>query len=494
MKFIIGIDAGTTGVRTFCFDQKGKILSSAYSEFKQIFPKPGWVEHDPEEIWNLTVKLINQAIASGKLNPIDADSIGITNQRETTVLFNNKTGKPVYNAIVWQCRRTADYCNVLKKKDLEQKFKNKTGLVIDAYFSGTKINWLLDNVKNVRKDALQGDINFGTIDTWLLYKLTNGKAHKTDYTNASRTLIFNIQEKKWDAELLKILDIPESMLPVVQSSSSLFGITERVSGLPDGIPIAAMVGDQQGALFGQLCVESGGAKNTYGTGTFLLFNTGDDMVVSKCGLITTLACGATGDPVYALEGSVFIAGAVIQFLRDNLKFFKKSSESEMMATTAEGEDEIVFVPAFSGLGAPHWDMDAKGMIYGMTRDTNINQIVRAALKSIAFQTYDIIKAMESDTGKKMKELKIDGGVTANNFLMQFQSDLLGINLIRPSNIDTTVLGAAFLAGIFTGFYKSVNELKKFQKDSKIFKSVMSPSVRMQELKKWNHAIKMITLK
>ncbi len=490
-EYIIGIDAGTTGIRTFCFNKAGNVISSAYSEFKQHFPKPGWVEHDAEEIWAKTEKLVLKAIRNGKLKPENAVAIGITNQRETTVLFDKDTGKPVYNAIVWQCRRTSDFCTGLKKEGLEPVFRRKTGLVVDAYFSGTKIRWILDNVKGVRAKAEKGKVLFGTIDTYLLYRLTNGKSHKTDHTNASRTLIFNIEKKEWDKELLKILQIPEAILPEAHNSSNLFGRTESVHGLPDGIPISSLVGDQQGALFGQLCTEPGEAKNTYGTGCFLLFNTGNKLQISKNNLITTLACGPEGKTVYCLEGSIFIGGAVIQYLRDNLRFFKESKLSEKMASSVTKEDEVVFVPAFSGLGAPYWDMNARGAILGLTRDTTQEQITRAALKSIALQSYELVEAMENDTGSKLKVLKVDGGATANNWLMQYQADILGKRIVRPSNLDTTVLGAAYLAGLERGFYSSVGELKKKQKTNKEFLPKLSSSLREKEIRVWKDSVKRI---
>ncbi|NUM42574.1 MAG: glycerol kinase GlpK, partial [Leptospiraceae bacterium] len=454
-EYILGIDAGTTGIRTFCFDKKGKVISSAYEEFKQYFPKPSWVEHDAEEIWSKTEKLISAAIKKGKLKPQNAVAIGITNQRETTVLFDKKSGKPIHKAIVWQCRRTSSYCQELKKQGFEETFRNKTGLVLDAYFSGTKIKWILDNVKGAREKADRGEILFGTIDTYLLYRLTKCTSHKTDHTNASRTLIFNIEKKEWDKDLLKILNLPSTILPEAHNSKFLFGKTKGVKNLPDGIPISSLVGDQQGALFGQLCTEVGEAKNTYGTGCFLLFNTGNEFKISKSGLLTTLACGPDGSTVYALEGSVFIGGAVVQFLRDNLKFFKNSKDTEKIIQSLKTEDDLVFVPAFAGLGAPHWDMDARGAIFGLSRDTTPAQITRAALKSIALQSYDLVKAMENDIGKPLKMLRVDGGATSNSYLMQFQSDILGKEVIRPANVDTTVLGAAYLAGIETGFYTSV---------------------------------------
>ncbi|MCP5495639.1 MAG: glycerol kinase GlpK [Leptospiraceae bacterium] len=488
MEYILGIDAGTTGIRIFCFDKQGQVISSAYEEFEQIFPKPGWVEHNPIEIWEKTEKLLAEAIQKGGLDPKNAKSIGITNQRETTVVFEKNTGKPIYNAIVWQCRRTSGICQDIKDKNLEPEFRNKTGLVVDAYFSGTKIKWILDNVSGSRERAAKGEVVFGTIDTWLLYKLTGGHSFKTDYTNASRTLIYNIKDKCWDDNLLKILNIPKQMLPEVHPSKYEFGKTSNLKGIPDGIPINSLVGDQQGALFGQLCVEPGEAKNTYGTGCFLLCIIGKEFKISNHGLITTLGCDKNGEPVYTFEGSIFIAGAVIQWLRDYMKFFDKSAKSEEIANSLTKEDDVVVVPAFSGLGAPHWDMDARGAIYGITRDTSQEQITRAALKSIALQSYDLVKAMENDTGKKIEVLKVDGGATYNNYLMQYQSDILGIKVIRPSNLDTTVLGAAYLAGLQCGFFSSIEELKKIKTQFAEFNPKLDESKRNGELAKWNDAI------
>lgn len=491
-EFIIGIDAGTTGIRIFCFDKEGKVISQAYEEFEQIFPKPGWVEHNATEIWNKTEKLISKAISKGKLKKKDAVAIGITNQRETTVIFDRNTGEPIYNAIVWQCRRTTNQCTELKEKKLEQEFRIKTGLVLDAYFSGTKISWIINNVKGAKQKAEKGELLFGTIDTWLLYKLTGGKSHKTDYTNASRTLIYNIKEKQWDNELLKMLDIPQGLvLPEVQASAADFGATSGVKGIQDGIPITSLVGDQQGALFGQMCTKVGEAKNTYGTGCFLLFQIGDEFKVSAHNLLTTLACKDDGSPTYAFEGSVFIGGAVMQWLRDYMKFFKSASESESIIESLKTEDDVVFVPAFSGLGAPYWDMNARGAIFGLTRDTSQAQITRAALKAIAFQSYELVHAIEKDAGEQLKLLKVDGGATANNFLMQFQADILGKKVVRPSNIDTTVLGAAYLAGLKTGFYSSLSSLKSKSKDQKEFKPTMKDAIRQKEISKWEDAIKRV---
>ncbi len=490
-SYIIGIDAGTTGIRTFCFDDKGRVISSAYEEFKQYYPKPGWVEHDAEEIWSKTQKLIGSAIRKGKLNPKDAVAIGITNQRETSVVWDKKTGKPIYKAIVWQCRRTSDICKELKKQSLEGTFRNKTGLVVDAYFSGTKIQWILDNVKGARSKAEREELMFGTIDTWLLYKLTGHKEHKTDHTNASRTLLFNIQTKEWDEELCEILRVPKSMLPETYNSRNLFGFTSKVKTLPDGIPISSLVGDQQGALFGQLCTEPGEAKNTYGTGCFFLFNVGEEFRISNQGLITTLALGPEGKTVYCLEGSVFIGGAVVQFLRDNLEFFNASKDSEKLVKAIKNKDDIVFVPAFAGLGAPHWDQEARGAIFGLSRDTTPAQITRAALKAIALQSYELAHAMERETGKALKFLRVDGGATSNAWLMQFQADILGTKVIRPSNVDTTVLGAAYLAGLERGFYKSVAALKKLENKNTEFTPKMKEADRKEEIDKWNWAIERV---
>ncbi len=489
-KFLISIDLGTTGNRVYCFSEAGQPISNAYSEFTQHFPKAGWVEHDADEIWDSVAKLIPEAIEKGGLDSKNALGIGITNQRETTVLWDKTTGKPVYNAIVWQCRRTTDICNDLKERGLEKNFREKTGLVIDAYFSGTKIKWIFDNVPKARSLAREGRLLFGTIDTWILWKLTGGKSHKTDYTNASRTLIFDIKKKKWSKELTKILDIPESILPEVTNSASNFGKTLGVNGLPDGIVIGGIAGDQQAALVGQNCVCPGTLKNTYGTGCFLLMNVGEEFLISQNGLLTTLACDTKGRPVYALEGSVFIGGAVIQWLRDYMKFFQRSSESEGMATSLfTKEDEVVLVPAFVGLGAPYWKMDARGAIFGLTRDTTREQIIRAALKSIALQSMDVIEAMQSDTGKTINELRVDGGATQNNFLMQFQADILGIPVLLPAITESTALGAAYLAGITAGLYKNIEEIAETNKIATHFDPVMNDSVRSGQIKIWKEAIK-----
>ncbi|MBN1500147.1 MAG: glycerol kinase GlpK [Spirochaetes bacterium] len=492
-KFIISIDLGTTGNRVFCFNEAGFPISSSYAEFTQIFPRAGWVEHDPEEIWNSVVKLLNDAVSGGNLNPADAVSIGITSQRETTVIWNKDTGKPVYNAIVWQCRRTTDICDSLKEKGHEKLFREKTGLVIDAYFSGTKIKWLLDNVQNVRENAKSGKLLFGTVDCWILWKLTNGKSHKTDYTNACRTLIYNIVEKRWDLELLNILDIPKNILPEVRDSASYFGETHNVPGMPDGIIIGGLAGDQQAAMVGQNCVFEGTSKNTYGTGCFLLQNIGKDIIYSKNGLLTTLICDNFGKPVYGFEGSIFIGGAVVQWLRDYMKFFKESSDSENLIKKIEGkDDDLVMIPAFAGLGAPYWRSDVRGALFGITRDTGQEQIIRAALKSIAFQSMDVIEAMQNDSGKIIHELRVDGGATANKFLMQFQADLLNKPVLIPDVTESTALGAAYLAGITARIYNNIDEVAKLNSIRHTYYPSMTKAVRESELKKWKNAVTMLT--
>ena len=415
-RYILAIDLGTTGNRVYCFNENGLPLSSAYREFTQHFPKPGWVEHDAVEIWDSICALIPESIEKGGLSPSDAIAIGITNQRETSLLWDRETGKPIHNAIVWQCRRTTDICNELKQAGHEEIFRKTTGLVIDAYFSGTKVKWLLDNVQGARTFAESGKLLFGTIDTWILWNLTGGVSHATDFTNASRTLMFDIRQKKWSPELLEILSVPTKVLPEVKASASNFGVTKNAPGLPDGIVIGGIAGDQQAAMVGQNCVTMGSSKNTYGTGCFLLMNNGDNFTISTNGLLTTLACDNYGRPVYAIEGSVFIGGAVIQWLRDYLKFFSDSVESENMAKSVAKESQVVFVPAFVGLGAPYWKMDARGAIFGLTRDTTREEIVMAALKSIALQSRDLVDAMQEDTGTAVPELRVDGGATRNAFL------------------------------------------------------------------------------
>ena len=486
-EFIIAIDNGTTGSRVFCFAPDGKILSTVYREFTQHFPKPGWVEHDADEIYNGIAGLLGEAISKGGLDPKQAQGIGITNQRETTLIWDKSTGKPIHNAIVWQCRRTAAFCDQLKAGGHEEMVRKKTGLVIDAYFSGTKIKWLLDNVDGARARAEKGELLAGTIDTWLLYKLTG--EHKTEYTNASRTLLYNIETKQWDEDLLKLLDVPKALLPEVTPSRNRFGVTKGVRDLPDGVPVLAMLGDQQAALFGQLCVSPGQAKNTYGTGAFLLFNTGDQFLISRAGLLTTLAAGPRGEVTYCLEGAVFIAGAVVQWLRDFMRFFADASETEeIVGALEEDEDDVMVVPAFAGLGAPHWDQNARGAIFGLSRDTSPARIIRAALKSIALQSYDLVVAMEKDTGSALSSLRVDGGATANNYLMQYQADILNRNVERPTNIDTTALGAAYLAGMEAGVWGDITALEKLKADTQIFAPGRDDAWRQRELTVWNKAV------
>lgn len=486
-NFLLSIDQGTTGSRVFCFDTSGQVLSSAYAEFTQHFPKPGWVEHDAEEIWSGVETLIGEALQKGKLDPKNCLTIGITNQRETVVVWDRSTGKPIHNAIVWQCRRTSDVCQALKDKGYEDTVRKKTGLVIDAYFSGTKIAWILDHVDGARKRAENGELCAGTIDCWLLYRLTG--EFKTEYTNASRTLLYNIEEKRWDSDLCRLLNVPAAILPDVQPSHADFGKTKGLKTLPDGVPVNAMLGDQQAALFGQVCVRPGEAKNTYGTGCFLLFNTGDQFLISKQGLLTTLACNETGDVCYSLEGAVFIGGAVVQWLRDYAQFFAKAPDTEgLIDSIRDEEDDVVFVPAFSGLGAPHWDMKARGAIFGLTRDTDPARITRAALKSIAFQSYDLVSAMEKDTGQALPFLRADGGATANGYLMQFQADLLNKPVERPANVDTTALGSAYLAGIHAGVWKNASDLLKLMGDKTVFKPSMEDARRQREIRYWNKAV------
>ena len=487
-KFIIAIDLGTTGNRVYCFDCNGKIISSSYSEFTQYFPNPGWVEHDAVEIWDSLIRLIPESIEKGNLDPADALTIGITNQRETSLIWDIESGKPLHRAIVWQCRRTAGICAELKEKGYESIFRSKTGLVLDAYFSGTKLKWMLDNVPDAGTLVASGKLKFGTIDSWILWKLTGGKCHATDYTNASRTLIFDIKEKKWSDELCQILNIPLNILPEVQGSASIFGKTSGCPGLPDGIIIGGIAGDQQAAMAGQNCVFPGTSKNTYGTGCFMLLNNGDNYIISKNGLLTTLTPDEKGNPVYALEGAVFIGGAVVQWLRDYMKFFKHAAESENIASSVDKDDEVVFVPAFVGLGAPHWNMDARGAIFGLTRDTTREQIVRAALKSIAFQSMDVINAMEQDTGRKIFELRVDGGATENRFLMQFQADILKVPVLIPEIRESTALGTAYLAGITCGLFGSINEIAVGNTIIERFNPAMHDDLRSKHIKLWKETV------
>lgn len=486
-KYILSIDQGTTGSRAFVFDVQGCVVSSAYQEFKQYYPKPGWVEHDAQEIWNSVDAVIRKAVSESRIDPKSIAAIGITNQRETTVLWDRKTSKPLYHAIVWQCRRTAEACAKLRRH--EGLFRKTTGLVIDAYFSGTKIQWLLDHVPSLRKKAAQHQVAFGTIDSWLIYKLTNGTSHVTDMTNASRTLIFDIKAKTWSKPLLKLLNIPENILPKVLSSSSVFGHTAQgIAGLPKGIPITAVMGDQQAALYGQGCFSPGTIKNTYGTGCFMLLNTGSKCVYSKRGLLTTLGCDAQGRPVYVLEGAVFIAGAVIQWLRDELKMVKDSSSTEKMVSGVKDTNGVYLVPAFVGLGAPYWNPDTRGIITGLTRGTNTRHIVRAALESMAYQTKDVFDLMSKESGLRIKSLAVDGGACRNNFLMQFQADMLGISIARPVMVDSTVAGAAYLAGVSIGLWKPQDVLK-IKKIEQTFKPQMSRKESQVKYEGWHHAVR-----
>ncbi|HQP91190.1 MAG TPA: glycerol kinase GlpK [Candidatus Omnitrophota bacterium] len=459
-KYILAIDQGTTGTRAVIYDKKGRRVASSYQEFPQYFPRPGWVEHDPRQIWQSVDQSIQKVLRNIPANDIAA--IGITNQRETTVVWDKDTGRPVCRAIVWQCRRTADRCDQLKKSKATVEFiRQRTGLPVDAYFSSTKIEWILDNVPGAAKKAREGKLLFGTTDSWVLWNLTGGKSHATDFTNASRTMLFDIGQKKWDREILKRFSIPFGMLPQVKPSLGFFGSTKRSGRLIPGIPISGIAGDQQAALFGQACFEPGEVKNTYGTGSFILLNTGKRRPVSKHGLITTLSCGLQGEPVYALEGSIFIAGAALQWLRDGLRIIRRSPESEAMAGSLTDNEGVYFVPALVGLGAPYWDAHARGAIFGLTRGTKRAHIARAALEAICYQGKDVLFSMEKDSGLKIRELKVDGGASANNFLCQFQADILGVRVSRPKIIETTSLGAAYLAGLSEGLWKNTFEIKKY---------------------------------
>ncbi|GGH13411.1 glycerol kinase GlpK [Sphingobacterium alkalisoli] len=484
-EYILSLDQGTTSSRAILFDKRGKIINIAQKEFTQIFPKSGWVEHDPQEIWSTQVAVMTEVIAKSKLKTESIKAIGITNQRETTIVWNKKTGKPVYNAIVWQDRRTADYCKTIAEKGLAKTIQEKTGLLIDSYFSASKINWILNHVSGARNMAEKGELAFGTVDSWLVYNLTNGEKHITDVTNASRTLLFNINTLAWDEELLDIFEIPESMLPKVCSSSEIYGETSTELGT-NRIPIAGIAGDQQAALFGQLCTQRGMVKNTYGTGCFLLMNIGDKPVISRNHLVTTVAWKIGKEVNYALEGSIFIGGAVVQWLRDELGIIRKSNEIEKLATSVPNTDGVYLVPAFSGLGAPHWNSQARGTLLGLSRGSNNAHIARAALESIAYQTYDILKAMEIDSKAKIKELRVDGGATTNNFLMQFQADILKTNVIRPAITETTAMGAAFLAGLAVGYWKDIEELKALWKEDKTFHHVQGKNFETQ-LHEWKRA-------
>jgi len=452
-RYVLAIDQGTTGTTVLVFNRAGRVVGRGYREFPQIYPRPGWVEHDPDVVWQVTRHVMREALRTACITPTQLAAIGITNQRETTVVWDRRSSRPVANAIVWQCRRTAPLCEQLKRQGSLPLIRRKTGLVLDAYFSGTKIRWLLDNVPGVRRRAQQGEIAFGTIDTWLLWQLTGGSVHATDFTNASRTLLFNIRTRRWDPELLRRFHIPRTLLPTVLPSSGAFGTTAKRSGLPRGIPITGIAGDQQAALFGQGCTRAGLAKNTYGTGCFLLLQLGNRWTLSRHGLITTLACDPTGQPSYALEGSVFIAGAAIQWLRDGLQLIRRAADTEAIARSLKDTGGVYVVPALVGLGAPYWDMQARGAVVGITRGTTRAHLIRATLESLAYQTRDVVEAMEEDSGVRLRTLRVDGGAAQNNWLMQFQADLLGRPVVRPRLVETTALGAARLAGLAANFWR-----------------------------------------
>lgn len=485
-EYIVALDQGTTSSRAILFNKKGDIVNIAQKEFQQIYPKSGWVEHDPQEIWSSQMAVFTEALAKSKTKLESIKGIGITNQRETTVVWNRRTGEPIYNAIVWQDRRTADYCAKLIQDGHLDMVQEKTGLLIDSYFSATKIKWILDNVKGARKLAERKELAFGTIDSWLIWNLTNGEKHVTDVTNASRTMLYNINELKWDKELLELFDIPESLLPEVKSSSEVYGETSTELGSRP-IPIAGIAGDQQAALFGQMCIKKGMAKNTYGTGCFLLMNIGNKPVKSENKLVTTIGWKIGKEVVYALEGSIFIGGAVVQWLRDELKIIKKSSDVEALASSVDTTDGVYLVPAFAGLGAPHWNPNARGTIFGISRGTTDAHIARAAIESIAYQTHDILKAMEADSKTKIKELRVDGGATQNQFLLQFQADILKSTVVRPKITETTAMGAAFLAGLAVGFWKDLAELQDLWQEDKRIENNKSAKLD-KNLEEWNRAV------
>ena len=485
--YILALDQGTTSSRSIIFDKQGNIVSVAQKEFKQIFPQPGWVEHDAEEIWSTQYGTMAEAVAKANITMKQVAGIGITNQRETTVLWERSTGKPIYYAIVWQDRRTAAYCDELKAAGHANMIQQKTGLVIDAYFSATKLKWILDNVSGARAKADKGELAFGTIDSWLVWKLSGGNIHVTDVSNASRTMLLNTHTCQWDDELLKLFNIPASVLPEVKASSKIYGTT--ASAVPEiKLPIAGIAGDQQAALFGQMCTSPGMVKNTYGTGCFMLMNTGAKAIASKNNLLTTIAWQIDGKTEYALEGSVFIAGAVVQWLRDSLKIIRSSTEVEALASTVIDSEGVYIVPAFAGLGTPHWNQHARGSIFGLTRGSNNAHIARAALDSIAYQTYDVLKAMEADAGISIAELRVDGGATINNALMQFQSDILNTKVIRPKVTETTALGAAYLAGLAVGYWKNVDEIQKQWQVDKTFSPLMNDEKRNEFVNGWQRAV------
>lgn len=487
-RYILALDQGTTSSRAIIFDHDGKIVTVAQREFKQYFPKPGWVEHNANEIWGSVLAVMAEAFGSADIDPNEIAAIGITNQRETAVVWEKETGRPVYNAVVWQSRQTAGICEELKEAGHSDLFRDKTGLLIDAYFSGTKVKWILDNVDGAREKAENGELLFGTIDTWLIWKLSGGNAHVTDYSNASRTLMYNIFEQKWDDELLEILTVPKSMLPEVKPSSEVYANTIPYHFFGFEVPIAGAAGDQQAALFGQTCFEKGEGKNTYGTGCFMLMNTGEEAVKSEHGLLTTIAWGYNGKVEYALEGSIFVAGSAIQWLRDGLRMLKSAKNSEQYATRIETTDGVYVVPAFVGLGAPYWNSDVRGAIFGLTRGTEKEQFIRATLESLAYQTRDVLTSMENDSGINLKTLRVDGGAVNNNFLMQFQSDILDVPVERPEVSETTALGAAYLAGLAVGFWEDQAEIKEQWKLDHKFEPEMDEKHREALYKGWQHAV------
>ena len=481
----MALDAGTTSNRCILFNQKGEVCSVAQRAFTQYFPKPGWVEHDADEIWASQLGVAVEALNKISAKAEDIAAIGITNQRETAIVWDKNTGEPIYNAIVWQCRRTSAYCDSLKEKGLTDKFREKTGLVIDAYFSGTKIKWILDNVEGARERAEKGELLFGTVDTWLIWRLTKGKVHVTDYSNASRTMLFNIKDLCWDEEILKELNIPRCMLPEVKPSSCVYGSTDYFGG---EVKIAGAAGDQQAALFGQTCFNAGEAKNTYGTGCFLLMNTGEKPVFSKNGLVTTIAWGIDGKVNYALEGSIFVAGAAIQWLRDEMRLIDSSIDSEYMASKVSDTNGCYVVPAFTGLGAPHWDQYARGTIVGITRGVNKSHIIRATLESLAYQTHDVITAMKADSNIDLRSLKVDGGASANNLLMQIQSDIIAAPVLRPKCVETTAMGAAYLAGLAVGYWSSKEDVIQNWAIDRVFEPSIGEEDRAKRIKGWNKAL------
>ncbi len=487
-KYVMALDQGTTSSRAILFDKNGNIVKTAQKEFQQLYPKSGWVEHDAMEIWGTQMGVAREVLETAGIKPNEVAAIGVANQRETTVVWNRHTGKPIYNAIVWQCRRTASECDALIEAGHAQYIKNATGLVVDAYFSATKLKWILDNVPGARESAQEGNLLFGTIDTWIIWNLTRKNVHVTDYSNASRTMLFNIETLTWDENILSLLDIPVCMLPQVKPSSMVYGYTDAQTFGGAMIPISGCAGDQQAALFGQTCFLPGSVKNTYGTGCFMLMNTGEKRVPSQNGLLTTIAWGIDGKVIYALEGSIFIAGAVVQWLRDELKLISDASESEYYASKVEDTGGVYFVPAFAGLGAPYWDMYARGALLGLTRGSNKNHIIRAALESLAYQTRDVLQAMQDDSGLSLRRLKVDGGATVNNFLMQFQSDIIGQTVVRPKITETTALGVAYLAGLAVGFWESQDQLREQFEFEKSFEPHIDDKRRDILYKGWKRAV------